>query len=211
MPILRQKVATVIRNCDYVDDSYKSKTLNFVLEAYPRDELFEIPAEVLGPISEGIVSLQERPRVRLFVRKDRYHRYVSCLVYVPRDSFNTEVRLKIEKVLMNAFNGASAEFSVQISDGSLARVHYIIRTNAAKLPEFHEADIEAEIARLVRGWVERNYINCWWRPTARNWATPCSTATRARSRWLIAKSSRCATRCWTSSISNRSTPIPRWR
>ncbi|MGR2681147.1 NAD-glutamate dehydrogenase [Chromobacterium haemolyticum] len=154
VPILRQKVATVIRNCDYVDDSYKSKTLNFVLEAYPRDELFEIPAEVLGPISEGIVSLQERPRVRLFVRKDRYHRYVSCLVYVPRDSFNTEVRLKIEKVLMNAFNGASAEFSVQISDGSLARVHYIIRTNAAKLPEFHEADIEAEIARLVRGWVE---------------------------------------------------------
>ena len=55
---------------------------------------------------------------------------------------------------MNAFNGTSAEFSVQISDSSLARVHYIIRTNAAKLPEFHESDIEAEIARLVRGWVE---------------------------------------------------------
>ncbi|MCP6675162.1 NAD-glutamate dehydrogenase, partial [Klebsiella pneumoniae] len=88
---------------------------------YPRDELFEIPAEVLGPIAEGIVSLQERPRVRLFVRADRYHRYVSSLVYVPRDSFSTEVRLKIEKVLMNAFNGASAEFSVQIGDGTLAR------------------------------------------------------------------------------------------
>ena len=97
VPILRQKVATVVNNCDYVDDSYKSKTLGFVLESYPRDELFEIPSEVLGPIAEGIVSLQERPRVRLFVRKDRYHRYVSCLVYVPRDSFNTEVRLKIEK------------------------------------------------------------------------------------------------------------------
>ncbi|MBX9297995.1 NAD-glutamate dehydrogenase domain-containing protein [Chromobacterium piscinae] len=154
VPILRQKVATVVSSCDFVDDSYKSKTLGFVLESYPRDELFEIPAEVLGPIAEGIVSLQERPRVRLFVRADRYHRYVSSLVYVPRDSFSTEVRLKIEKVLMNAFNGASAEFSVQIGDGTLARVHYIIRTASAKLPEFHAADIEAEIARLVRGWSE---------------------------------------------------------
>ncbi|OWY39408.1 glutamate dehydrogenase [Xenophilus sp. AP218F] len=154
VPILRRKVASVVAGCDFVDDSYKAKTLGFVLESYPRDELFEIPAEALAPIAEGIVSLQERPRVRLFVRADRYHRYVSSLVYVPRDSFNTEVRLKIEKVLMNAFNGSSAEFSVQISDGSLARVHYIIRTNAAKLPSFREQDVEAEIARLVRGWVE---------------------------------------------------------
>ncbi len=154
IPIIRKKVAGVVAGCDYVDDSYKAKTLSFVLESYPRDELFEIPAEVLGPIAEGIVSLQERPRVRLFVRTDRYHRYVSCLVYAPRDSFNTEVRLKIEKVLMAAFNGNAAEFSVQISDSSLARVHYIIRTNASKLPAFREADIEAEIARLVRGWVE---------------------------------------------------------
>ncbi|AXE36510.1 NAD-glutamate dehydrogenase [Chromobacterium phragmitis] len=154
VPILRQKVASVVSGCDFVDDSYKAKTLGFVLESYPRDELFEIPAEALGPIAEGIVSLQERPRVRLFVRADRYHRYVSSLAYVPRDSFSTEVRLKIEKVLMNAFNGNSAEFSVQIGDGTLARVHYIIRTNASKLPEFHVADIEAEIARLVRGWTE---------------------------------------------------------
>jgi glutamate dehydrogenase len=154
IPILRQKVGSVIRNCDYVDNSYKAKTLNFVLESYPRDELFEIPAQVLAPIAEGIVNLQERPRVRLFVRADRYHRYVSCLVYVPRDSFSTEVRLKIERVLLNAFQGTSTEFSVQIGDGTLARVHYIIRTNASKLPTFREGDIEAEIERLVRGWLE---------------------------------------------------------
>ena len=154
VPILRQKVDYVIAQCDYVDNSYKAKTLNFALETYPRDELFEIPAEVLAPIAEGIVSLQERPRVRLFVRTDRYHRYVSSLVYVPRDSFSTEVRLKIEKTLMKAFNGTSAEYSVQIGDATLARVHYIIRTNAASMPSFREAEIEAEIARLVRGWVE---------------------------------------------------------
>jgi glutamate dehydrogenase len=154
IPILRQKVDSVIKSCDYVDNSYKAKTLNFVLESYPRDELFEIPAQTLAPIAEGIVNLQERPRVRLFVRPDRYHRYVSCLVYVPRDSFSTEVRLKIERVLLNAFHGTSTEFSVQIGDGMLARVHYIIRTNASKLPAFRESDIETEIERLVRGWLE---------------------------------------------------------
>ncbi|GGY24267.1 NAD-glutamate dehydrogenase [Paludibacterium paludis] len=154
IPILRSKVEAVIRGCDYVDNSYKSKTLNFVLESYPRDELLEIPADVLAPIAEGIVNLQERPRVRLFARTDRYHRYVSCLVYVPRDSFNTEVRLKIEKVLVNAFNGQSTEFSVHIGDETLARVHYIIRTASGALPAFREQDIEAEIARVVRGWLE---------------------------------------------------------
>ncbi|SCK21745.1 NAD-glutamate dehydrogenase [Vogesella sp. LIG4] len=154
IPLLRQKVAHVVASCDYVDNSYKAKTLGFVLESYPRDELFEIPADVLTPIAEGIVSLQERPRVRLFTRADRYHRYVSCLVYVPRDSFNTEIRLKIEKVLMAAFNGASAEFSVQISDSTLARVHYIIRTQGGHLPQFRENELEADIARVVRGWEE---------------------------------------------------------
>jgi glutamate dehydrogenase len=148
VPILRQKVDLVIKNCDFVDNSYKGKTLRFVLETYPRDELIEIPPETLAPIVEGIVNLQERPRVRLFVRTDRYHRYVSCLVYVPRDSFSTEVRLKIEKVLLNAFQGSSTEFSVQIGDGMLARVHYIIRTHASSLPVFREADIESEIERL---------------------------------------------------------------
>ncbi len=152
IPILREKVDYVTRTCDFVDNSYKAKTLSFVLETYPRDELFEIEAEVLQPIAEGIVNLQERPRVRLFVRKDRYHRYVSCLVFVPRDSFNTEVRLKIEQVLRRAFGGSSCEFSVQIGDGMLARVHYIIRVPTSTLPAYRESEIEAEIARVVRGW-----------------------------------------------------------
>lgn len=154
IPLLREKVAHVVTTCDYVDNSYKAKTLGFVLESYPRDELFEIPAETLTPIVEGIVNLQERPRVRLFTRNDRYHRYVSCLVFVPRDSFNTEIRLKIERVLMNAFNGASAEFSVQISDSTLARVHYIIRTQGGHLPQYRTHELEADIARVVRGWQE---------------------------------------------------------
>jgi glutamate dehydrogenase len=154
IPVLRRKVEDVIKACDYVDNSHKAKMLDFVLESYPRDELFEISAKELQPVAESIVSLQERPRVRLFVRLDHYQRYVSCLVFVPRDSFNTEVRLKIEKLLLKAFNGQSPEFAVQIGGGLLARVHYIIRTPAAELPEFSTEALEADIARVVRGWGE---------------------------------------------------------
>lgn len=152
IPILRRKMDAVATECDYVENSYKAKTLQFVLESYPRDELFEIPVEVLQPIAEGLVNLLERPRVRLFLRTDLYQRYVSALVFVPRDSFSTEVRLKIEKVLMLALNGSAAEYSVAISDTHLARVHYIIRTPAGALPDFDAQAIELDIARIVRGW-----------------------------------------------------------
>ena len=151
IPILRRKMDAVMAECDYVENSYKEKTLQFVLESYPRDELFEIPVDVLQPIAEGLVNLLERPRVRLFLRTDLYQRYVSALVFVPRDSFSTEVRLKIEKILMHALNGSAAEYSVSISDTHLARVHYIIRT-PGPLPAFDALGIEQDIARIVRGW-----------------------------------------------------------
>ncbi len=154
IPVLRQKIRQVCAALDYVDNSYKAKTLNFVLETYPRDELFEVPADVLTPIAEGLVNLQERPRTRLFARKDHYHRYVSCLVFIPRDSFNTEVRLKIEALLLEAFNGTHAEFSVAIADLRLARVHYIVHTPAADVLDYDEALLETAIARVVRGWSE---------------------------------------------------------
>lgn len=154
IPILRHKIAEVVRLCDFVDDSYKAKTLNFVLETYPRDELFEIPTDALLTIAQGLVNLQERPRVRLFARTDIYHRYVSCLVFIPRDSFNTELRIRVEKILLDAFNGKSCEFSVSVADANLARVHYIVNIQDASLPEYDVDDIEAEIARVARGWVD---------------------------------------------------------
>ena len=42
----------------------------------------------------GILELGERQRVRLFMRTDRYERFVSCLVFLPRDRFNTANRVQ---------------------------------------------------------------------------------------------------------------------
>lgn len=154
VPFLRQKIAHVVQKLDYLPASYKAKMLDFVLETYPRDELFETPPDTLAQIAEGLVNLQERPRTRLFTRKDHYHRSVSCLVFVPRDSFNTELRLKIETLLIESFGGLSAEFSVAIADWHLARVLYRIHTPHGSLPDYNEKELEQEIARIVRGWHE---------------------------------------------------------
>ncbi len=154
IPILRQKIAEVVRLCDFVEGGYKAKTLNFVLETYPRDELFEIPVEALYDTALGLVNLQERPRVRLFARTDIFHRYVSCLVFLPRDSFNTELRVKVEQLLLKAFNGSACEFSVAVADANLARVHYIVTTQSATLPAYDADAIEADVARLARGWTD---------------------------------------------------------
>ncbi len=152
IPVLRKKVQYVIDTCAYIPGSHKEKTLLNVLETYPRDELIEIPEDVLLHFAQGIVALSERPRVRVFLRADRFGRYVSALVYLPRDAFNTEVRMKMARVLQDHFAGESVEFNVMLSESNLARIHFIVRTPVGTRFEFDAKEIETEIARAVRGW-----------------------------------------------------------
>lgn len=152
VPFLRQKIEQVMQNLDYLPTSHKAKMLRFVLENYPREELFETPADILAHIAEGLVNLQERPRTRLFTRVDPYDDAISCLIFIPRDSFNTELRLKIERYLMQTLGGVHAEFNVMITDWRLARVTYRIRTSTR--PNIDNAQLEQHIAQMVRGWSE---------------------------------------------------------
>ncbi|MBY0345856.1 MAG: NAD-glutamate dehydrogenase, partial [Neisseriaceae bacterium] len=156
LPILRQKVSRVAALCDYVDNSHKAKTLFSVLENYPREEMFQIDADLLYPIADGIVALQDRPRVRVFLRQDRYNRYLSALIFVPRDNFSTEIRLQIQDILCAAANlvpqKSDIDFNVEIGDTKLARVHYVIKTPAHFVFDaIHVALLENDIAQAVRG------------------------------------------------------------
>ena len=156
LPILRQKVSRVAALCDYVDNSHKAKTLFSVLENYPREEMFQIDADILYPIADGIVVLQDRPRVRVFLRQDRYNRYLSALIFVPRDNFSTEIRLQIQGILCAAANlfpqKSDIDFNVEIGDTKLARVHYVIKTPANFVFETVDvALLENDIAQAVRG------------------------------------------------------------
>lgn len=123
-----------------------------ILEGYPRDELIQTPEDELFETCMGILNLQERQRVRLFVRRDPFGRFVSCLVYVPRDSYNTELRVRMGEILKRALGGTDIEFTVQISDLMLARVHFIVRTAPGQIPEFDVAELEADLVEATRSW-----------------------------------------------------------
>ena len=128
IPLLRRKLDAVIEHFGLPAQSHDAKAVVNVIETFPRDELFQTPTAELIPIVRGIVNLYERRRVRLFVRRDSYERFYSCLVYVPRDRYNTEVRERIERIVRARFGATHVESQVQISDSALARLHLLVHT-----------------------------------------------------------------------------------
>src|SRR5262249_22091810 len=110
IPVIQPKVAAVLERAGFSADSHSGKDLIQILETYPRDELFEISVEELYQIAIAVMHLQERRRTRLFMRTDEYGRFVSCLVFLPRDRYTTAVRLKMEDILLSAFGGASIDY-----------------------------------------------------------------------------------------------------
>jgi glutamate dehydrogenase len=152
IPILRRKVERVLERSGFRRGSHDYKNLVDVLETYPRDELFQITEEELFDIAMGILHLGDRKRVRLFVRRDAYGRFVSCLVYVPRERYTTETRLRMQEILQEAFDGVSADFSVRFTEGPLARVHFVVRTEPGAFPGYNVGDIERRLVDVTRSW-----------------------------------------------------------
>lgn len=152
IPVVRQKVAAVRAACGYSPGSYRDKALINVLETYPRNELIEIATEDLLRIANGIVMLEEHPRVRVFLRDDNWGRYVSALLYMPRDRFDTAMRKRIIALLKETLQADSVDFSLQVGESRLARMHLIARNPGTKPGQYDAAAFEREVARIVRGW-----------------------------------------------------------
>jgi glutamate dehydrogenase len=154
IPLLRQKVAQVAEHFALAPDSHDGKALQHILESFPRDELFQASVAELNRIVTGIFGLQERPRVRVLLRRDSFHRFYSCLVFVPREKYNTQVRQRIERVIGDAFSAFSMESQVQIAESNLARIHIVARTAPTEKP-LADADIlERRVAAAVRSWLD---------------------------------------------------------
>ncbi|HEX8756930.1 MAG TPA: NAD-glutamate dehydrogenase [Steroidobacteraceae bacterium] len=155
IPVLRRKVDQVIHYFGLDPHGHDGKAVLNVLETYPRDELFQASVEDLIRIARGVVNLYERRTVRLLARRDPYHRFYSCLVYVPRDRYNTEVRQRIEQIVLEGFSGHSVESQVQISGSSHARVHVVVRTQPPGPRTVDIAAIEHRIAEAALTWTDR--------------------------------------------------------
>ena len=157
IPLVRRKVRYVLQRSGFPEGSHNEKDLLEILETYPRDELFQMSKEELFDIAMGILHLQERQRVRLFVRRDTYGRFFSCLVFVPRDRYNTLIRERMQGILLRAFGGENVEYNVRLSESVLARIHFIIYTKPGEAPDYDGEEIERRIVETTRSWADNLY------------------------------------------------------
>ncbi|HEX5849390.1 MAG TPA: NAD-glutamate dehydrogenase domain-containing protein, partial [Rubrobacter sp.] len=157
IPLVRRKVRYVLERSGFPEGSHNEKDLVEILETYPRDELFQMSKEELFEIAMGVLHLQERQRVKLFVRRDTYGRFFSCLVFVPRDRYNTLIRERMQDILLWAFDGENVEYNVRLSESVLARIHFIIYTKPGDAPDYDGEDIERRLVETTRSWADSLY------------------------------------------------------
>jgi len=152
IPLLRRKVANVQAKAGLAPGGHSWKSLENIIDNFPRDELFQIAEDELADTALGILHLAERQRFRLFVRRDQFERFVACLIYAPRENFNTDLRKKWQSILMKAFNGQSSEFDVFLSQSALARIMITVRTIPGQIPPFDVHELEERLVAAARRW-----------------------------------------------------------
>ncbi|MGH2872966.1 MAG: NAD-glutamate dehydrogenase, partial [Solirubrobacteraceae bacterium] len=155
IPLLRDKVARVIALAGFPDDSHDAKGLADILESLPRDLLFQIDADELFETAIGILGLGERQRVRLFALADRLDRFVTCILCLPRDRFNTENRRRAAEILAQAYGGEQVDWHPELTESQVVRVDYVIRCPRGIARGVDVPAVEARIAEATRAWTDQ--------------------------------------------------------
>jgi glutamate dehydrogenase len=154
IPYLRRKVDAVLNRAGFDPEGHSGKALVNVLETYPRDELFQIDIAMLYDFALAILQLDERPRVRVLPRRDRFDRFVSVFVFVPRDRYDSDVRKAIGDALASAYEGHVSAFHPYFLEGPLVRVHFIIGASNGAPADPSRATLEEAVAGIVRTWMD---------------------------------------------------------
>ena len=152
VPLVRRKVETVLKRSGLRRDAYSGKALRHVLELLPREELFQASEDELFHLATGVLALRARPRPRLFVRRDKYGRFYSCLVYLPRESLTTDARGRITAALSAALRGTQVDSTVQVGESPLALLHLVIRPKPGDQVAYDVDALEKQVAGIVRNW-----------------------------------------------------------
>ncbi len=152
VPILRRKLKAVMEAAGLNPKGHNGKQLLHILEVYPRDDLFQIDLDDLVRTSLGILDIRERRRVRLFVREDIFGRFYSCLVFVPRDVFSTDLRLRIQALLCEELDADFGDFNTYLSESVLARIQFILRFKGDAPADYDLRRIESKLVQLARNW-----------------------------------------------------------
>ncbi|MFE9428052.1 NAD-glutamate dehydrogenase [Kitasatospora sp. NPDC006697] len=158
IPVVRRKVQEVVTGSGFSAESHDGRDLLQILETFPRDEIFQTPADELLRIAGSVLYLQERRKLRLFLRQDEYGRYFSAMVYLPRDRYTTRIRERLMDILMQELNGATIDYTVYATESVLTRLHFVVRVApGSELSELTEAEVErleAKLAEAARFWMD---------------------------------------------------------
>lgn len=158
VPVIRRKVAEVLEGAGFSPNSHDGRDLLQILETYPRDELFQTPVDQLRSVVTSVLYLQERRRLRLYLRQDEYGRYYSAIVYLPRDRYTTGVRLRLIDILKEELGGTSVDFTAWNTESILSRLHFVVRVPpGTELPDLTDAEadrIEARLVEAARSWAD---------------------------------------------------------
>ena len=154
IPFIRRKITRVLNRANFSPSSYDGKTLKAILEFTPRDELFQFSEDALFDYAMGVLSLETKSGIRLFVRRDIFERFVSCVVFIPRERFSGELREEIQKILATAFAGEVSEFYIHMTDAPLARLQIIITTTPAQIPQIKISELEDKISKVTHRWTD---------------------------------------------------------
>ncbi|AYD03085.1 NAD-glutamate dehydrogenase [Neorhizobium sp. NCHU2750] len=154
IPMLRTKVAAIDRHFSFDPHSHSGRMLENTLESYPRDDLFQIDGDLLAKFCEQIMELIERPRVRVLARIDHFDRFVSTIVYVPREDYNSLVREKVGAYLADVFEGHVSAYYPAFPEGGVARVHFIIGRRGGKTPRIAQGKLEEAVSLIATPWEE---------------------------------------------------------
>ncbi|MBL4617811.1 MAG: NAD-glutamate dehydrogenase [Robiginitomaculum sp.] len=155
VPLIRRKVRRVLVRAQRGAGTHNTKRLQNIVENYPRDELFQISEKDLLEISRGILHLFDRPRPKLFVRRDQFNRFVSVFVFVPRERYNTQIRESFGEILKMAYGGRLSAYYPHFGDGPLARVHYVIGLDPDNYQDPDLEQLENQLVEMSRSWHDR--------------------------------------------------------
>ncbi|WP_106478609.1 NAD-glutamate dehydrogenase [Phytohalomonas tamaricis] len=152
IPVLRRKVQAVMESSGVDPRGHNGKQLLQILEVFPRDDLFQMSADELCRTALGILSIRERRRVRVFIREDRFGKFYSCLIFVPRDVFSTDLRVRIQNYLCDVLDASFGDFNTYLSESVLARIQLILRFNGDTPVDRDERKIEQRVIEIARSW-----------------------------------------------------------
>jgi glutamate dehydrogenase len=155
IPLLRDKVLRILARAGVDPETHDGRALRNILDTWPRDELFQAPEEAILAGCRVALDLSIRPRAALVLRRDPFERFVSAIAWLPRDSFDTQMRERIGGLIAQAFGGRLSAFYTLLGDAPLARVHYVIGTTPGAVPAVEDAALEAAIAQAARGFRDR--------------------------------------------------------